>query len=153
MGDSGRKVGNLMVVYRLMHYHECTESTCGDACLLGYFKDLVTIYEVEKQYRKLPGFSQYPNGFCIFEVVISGEEEIENDIVYEVGIEIRDEEYDLDWVSFPGVFSRKIYAEEELKKFQFQNREFIENKGLIIECTVSAYKLDKMEWREGFDYD
>ena len=142
-----------MVIYRLMHYHGCTEDRSGDACLLGYFKNLAAIYQVEKQYRKLPGFSEYPNGFCIFEVVLSGEEEIENDIVYEVGIGIRDEHYDLDWVSFPGVFSREVDAEEMSKKFESQNKEFLQDAGLIIECTVSAYKLDEMEWREGFDYD
>ncbi len=139
-----------MVIYRLMHYHGCTEDTHGNAISLGYYKDLATIYQVEKQYRKLPGFSQYPNGFCIFEVVVSGEGEIENDIVYEVGIEIHDEDYDLDWVSFPGVFSRDVDAEEVSKKFETQNKEFLQNAGLIIECTISLCRLDEMEWREGF---
>lgn len=141
-----------MIIYRFIHYHAGTEDTYGDSCMLGYYKDITTIKHVKGEYCKLPGFSQFPNGFCIFETMIVEAEKLLNDIVYEAAVEIHDENYDFDSVSYLGVFACKERAEEKVKKFQQQNIDLFNDVNLEIECTVSKVKLNDMQWKEGFDY-
>lgn len=139
-----------MTIYCLLHYYGPTESTYGDVAALGCYTDLATIAEVEKKYRSISGFAHYPNGFCVVEHAVIGETDCDYEAVYLAEVYIHDNQYEFERDFCLGVFANRASAEKRMSVFQKNNVQFIGKSGLCVECMVSRYELNKMEWREGF---
>lgn len=144
-----------MNVYCLMHFHGETADVYGDAKWLGCFSSLEAVKEAKARYLTLPGFGEYPEGFCVIEREISGEFNANCENVYLSEVYIHDDRYSFEYELFIGLFGTQLLAEESMAKFQKQNSSFAFRNGkeLVVECFVSRCKLNQMEWREGFDAD
>ena len=152
MGNSRRKVEKYMVIYRLMHSYAGTETIYGDEFALGCYSDLDIIKKTIDIYRTIEGFSQFPNGFYVFEYTVNGESDCGNEFVYVAEVYIHDEDYDFERVNCLGVFGNNADAEQCISNFQNQNEGFINSTDLVVECTAEKYKIDEMGWKEGFNF-
>lgn len=142
-----------MKIYCMLHYHGPTESSYGNAVVLGCFTDLATIIEAEEKYRMLSGFSRYPNGFCVVEHTVIGESDCDYKTVYLAEIYIHDDLFEFEHDFCLGVFANYASAEQQIAAFQQRNVQFIKKGGLTVSCTVDRYTLNQMEWSEGFTSD
>lgn len=103
-----------------------------------------------KKYRSISGFAHYPNGFCVVEHAVIGETDCDYEAVYLAEVYIHDNQYEFERDFCLGVFANRASAEKRMSVFQKNNVQFIGKSGLCVECMVSRYELNKMEWREGF---
>lgn len=138
------------MIYRLKHFHKTTETRDGDAKTLGCFSSMDKIEKAKKKYRNMRGFSEYPYGFCVFEQAVSGEKIKEQNFVYIAEVYIRDETFEFEREYCIGAFWDNNDAEKSLKEYICQNHETIDAGEIIVDCTVTKCKIDKMEWIYGF---
>lgn len=139
-----------MVIYRLEHLHESTEREHGGAKMLGCYSSVELAEQAREKYRNICGFSLYPNGFCIFKCAVEGETDCEYRSVYLTEAYIHDWTYEFEYSECIGIFVNYFDAKKCMIEFNRLNIDIIKNSELKVECCVSKYDINKMEWRDGF---
>ena len=59
--------------------------------------------------------------------------------------------YEFEYDELLGAFWKSADAESCLSEFKSDNSDIIENGEFEIECTVSRYEINEMQWRYGFN--
>ncbi len=129
-----------MKVYELQHI--CS----GGVKALGFFSSLKKRDEAIEKYRKLEGFRDYPLGFATFEHNM-----YDGKAVYHVQVYVSSEESGLEYAHSIGIFAREADAEKAAQSFIDRNRGKLEDEELSIELSIDTYKLDEMQFAEGFE--
>ena len=115
------------------------------------FNDLTNIKIAIKKYNRICGFSMYPHGFCWHKCIALGNVDQECDHVYLAEVYMHDKKYEFEYDELLGVFWKSADAESCLSEFKSDNYDIIENGEFEIECTVSRYVINEMQWRYGFN--
>ena len=115
------------------------------------FNDLTNIKIAIKKYNRICGFSMYPHGFCWHKCIALGNVDQERDHVYLAEVYMHDKKYEFEYDELLGVFWKSADAESCLSEFKSDNYDIIENGEFEIECTVSRYEINEMQWRYGFN--
>ncbi|MDO4815968.1 MAG: hypothetical protein Q4A83_05105 [Bacillota bacterium] len=128
-----------MKVYELQHI--CN----GEVKALGFFTSVKKRDEAIEKYRKLEGFSDYPLGFATFEHNL-----YDGKAVYQVQVYMFNEEIGFEYARSIGLFAREADAEKAAQSFIDRNRDNLGDDELKIELSLDTYKLDDMQFKEGF---
>ena len=64
---------------------------------------------------------------------------------------MHDKKYEFEYDELLGAFWKSADAESCLSEFKSDNYDIIENGEFEIECTVSRYEINEMQWRYGFN--
>lgn len=140
-----------MAIYILRHFRAESENALGDVKMLGCYSSLNAIKTVIKKYNSICGFSMHPHGFCWHKCIVCGNVEQDCGHVYLAEIYIHDKKYEFEYDELLGAFWKSADAESCLSEFKSDNSDIMENGGFEIECTVSEYKINEMQWRHGFN--
>jgi len=107
---------------------------------LGYFSSLEKLYDTREMYLLLPGFCDHQEGFTIKRHIIDG---LSNDGIFVLDFildEFSDEYCEL------GIFQSIEAVLKRIEHFKSENGQDFQSGRFEYE----EYKLDKMEWCEGF---
>lgn len=140
-----------MAIYILRHFCAESENALGGVKMLGCYSDLTNIKIAIKKYNRICGFSMYPHGFCWHKCIVLGNVDQEYDHVYLTEVYMHDKKYEFEYDELLGVFWKSADAESCLSEFKSDNYDIIENGEFEIECTVSRYEINEMQWRYGFN--
>lgn len=137
---------------RLVALIKETDEKVNNTKLLGFFSSEEKCREVISLYLEQPGFKDFPESFIITKV----EADINdfNDIagkfknsVYYLSHEWYDGEYDI--VSVLGYYSTFEKAQKAEMQYRLEPELQNHQNGFVID----EYKIDEMEWKEGFSFD
>jgi len=128
-----------MKVYELQHIYN------GEVKVLGFFSSLKKRDEAVEKYRKLKGFCDAPMGFATFEHSL-----YDGKTVYLLQVFITDEECEFEYSRTVGLFARESDAETAAQSFIARNRDNLGGEELNIELGLDTYKLDDMQFKDGF---
>lgn len=142
-----------MKIYELLHMHGTDTLPdgrfhYGDTSMLGFFTSCSGVQAAITQYRDIPGFRDYPNGFVVFEHQIEDTEH-----VYLAEFYAHDPEFEFEFVKSLGIFVNERDADRALERFKQNNAEIWADDHLIVELTVDSYWLDEMHCTHGFDVE
>ena len=128
-----------MKVYELQHI------CLGEVRTLGFFSSVKKRDEAIEKYRKLDGFKDFPLSFITFERNM-----YDGKAVYSLQVFIRNAEQDFEYSHVIGVYARESDAENAAQSFIDRNRGSLEDEDLAVELGIDTYKLDEMQYKEGF---
>lgn len=116
--------------------------------MLGFFSSVKKRDEAIEKYRKLAGFADYPRSFVTFEHNM-----YDGKAAYHVQVFIQNEENGLEYSYNIGFFAREADAEKAAQSFIDRNRGSLEDEELSVELGIDTYKLDDMQYKDGFSLD
>ena len=128
-----------MKVYELQHI------CLGEVKTLGFFSSVKKRDEAIEKYRKLEGFRDYPLSFITFERNM-----YDGKAVHLVQVFVHSEEQGFEYSRSIGVYARESDAENAAQNFIDRNRGSLEDEELTVELGIDTYKLDEMQYKEGF---
>lgn len=131
-----------MKVYELQHI------AADEVRTLGFFSGVKKRDEAIEKYKKLEGFKDYPLSFITFERNM-----YDGKTVYLVQVFIRNEERDFEYSHSIGAFARESDAENAAQTFIDRNRGNLEDEELAVELGIDTYKLDDMQYKDGFSVE
>lgn len=128
-----------MKVYELQHICD------GEIRTLGFFSGIKKRDEAIEKYRKLESFKDCPLSFITFEHNM-----YDGKAVYFVQVYVSSEEQDFEYARSIGAYAREADAEKAAQSFIERNRGNLEDEELNIELAIDTYKLDEMQYKDGF---
>lgn len=134
-----------MIVYELMHYHAEIAVMYGEGNFIGLFTSEEAMESVKAHCRTLPGYRDYPHGFCSIERHISGIPQAYGDTVFAVGLTVWEKSYAYNYESFPELFWCETDAEAWCAQFKQLNQGLMKNAGVDVEIGVGQIKLDSLQ--------
>ena len=142
-------MGFVLKVLELLHtYYIFDNKPHFSPRALGYYSATEDVQKAIELYRVIPGYRDAQNAFTIRRRSVVGEV---NDIIYEAIIYAHSEDYeDYEYTAELGLFGRRDQAENAIKIFCDDNKEFYKNTDLVIEEIVNAYRLNARYCYEGF---
>lgn len=144
---------NDVIVYHLYFFHASSETQWDGSFELGFYSSLEEIEKAKEKYKKLPGFSDYEDGYMIRPVHVRGPVVEPLEKVYRALIHVQDDPLWLDWGETLGVFSTEEQMRAATAEFYALNPEEAQDGDVIFEDCGYCYPLNKMYWDEGFTSD
>lgn len=120
----------------------------GDISMLVFFTSWSGMQAAIAQYKEIPGFRDYPNGFVVFEHQIE-----DTDCVYFAQFYAHDAEFEFEFVQSLGIFTNERDANRAVETFRQNNAANWADDHLIVELTVDLYRLNEMHCIYGFNVE
>lgn len=138
------------IVYQLYFFHASTKTHWAGSYDLGFYSTREEVEKAIAQYRKLPGFSNYKDGYLIHPYHMDGSVAEPLMKVYLSAIHIQDEQLCLDEIVKLGVFTTEEQMRAETDLFYTFNPKATKNGDVMFKDISRCYVLNKMLCDEGF---
>lgn len=136
-----------MIVYELTHVFQNhgSEMVCAPKGL-GFFPSLEGAEQVMADYRRLPGFCSFPDGFVIRCRSVIG---AFTERLYEALAYFHTEDYAEEYTLELGLFGEESEAERAIQSFRAENQLPLGG-SWVLELIVNQEVIGRRSWCEGF---